>query len=94
MDGANFSIKKEVFMMENGKITTCMVMENFTTQMESWLMKDSGSWISFMEKEKSTMINLLKLMEALTLITLKISNKNGNITMELLFQIQNKGKES
>lgn len=62
---ANFSIKKEVFMMVNGKTIICMAMANYSILIQSQHMKDNGILIDFMEKVKFIMINLYPLIHLL-----------------------------
>lgn len=43
-------------MMDSGKIIRCMDGVNYTMKVGSWLMKDIGLMMSFMDMVKSTMM--------------------------------------
>ena len=89
----NFTIKRVVIMMDNGKTIKCTDSEGYFMQMELQLMKVNGIWINSMVQERFTMIIARKAKKCLITGILIILMINGNTMKEVLFLIQNKGME-
>lgn len=66
------TINKVATMKASGNKIICMAMANFSMRIPNQLMKDNGSMIDFMGKEKFIMTNLSFLTHRLTIKTLII----------------------
>ena len=84
----NFIIKMVAFMMENGIITKCKVLEFCIISPITKLMKVNGSMTSFMVREDSITISLLTLIKLLITITLMILTIFGSITKVILIEFR------
>ena len=90
----NFTINKEVTMMEIGSKIKWMDLAFFTILMDLLLTKETGDKINLMAMELSIMISRESLIAILTLQTLISLMTNGSNMRESSRMMLKKGKAS
>ena len=90
----NFTINKEVTMMEIGSKIRWMDLAFFTILMDLLLTKETGDKINLMAMELSIMISRESLIAILTLQTLISLMTNGSNMRESSRMMLKKGKAS
>jgi len=89
-----FTLRKEVFMKDNGIMIKCMDMGSFFIPVENWPMKEDGSLINFQEWEKFTTMNRISLINRSTLLISTNWERSGFITREIYSKIKGKEREN